>query len=149
DRKHRVQQFSMGRKAVDRAIVGPVVRRLERSLLKRGSVLAASQYTRRLLDEIAGVPVVKDILSIPIDIDFFSPSSETPTQGVIGFSGRLDDPRKNLELLLAALRALRQRGHRVNALLIGGEPDQKVRRRIRDLGIGESIEFSGYLPVAS
>src|SRR5262249_39814376 len=49
--------------------------------------------------------------------------------------------------LLAALHALKQRGHTVNALLIGGTPDPKVRRRIRELGIGESIEFSGYLPV--
>ena len=147
DRKDRVQQFSVGRKVVDRTIVSPVVRRLERSLLRSGSVLAASHYTRRLLDDIAGVPVVKDVLPIPIDTDFFSPTPDTRLSGRIGFSGRLSDPRKNLELLLAALHHLRRAGHAVSALLIGGEPGQRLRRRIQELGIGDAVEFCPYVPI--
>src|SRR5262245_59435919 len=101
DRKDRVQQFSLGRKIVDRTIVSPVVQRLERSLLRSGSVLAASHYTWRLLDDIAGMPVVKDVLSVPIDTEFFRPALGLGPQGRIGFSGRISDPRKNLELLFA------------------------------------------------
>src|SRR5262245_31219407 len=73
DRKDRVQQFSLGRTVLDCAIVRPVVRRLERSLLRSGSVLAASNYTRSLLDHVAGAAVVRDVLPIPIDTKFFCP----------------------------------------------------------------------------
>jgi glycosyltransferase involved in cell wall biosynthesis len=145
DRRDRVKEFPLRRKVVDSAIVKPVVSLLERSLLKRGSVLAASNYTQRLLDEIAGRPVVRAVLPVPIDTDFFSPAPNRSIEGRIGFSGRLSDPRKNLELLIRALGHLRQTGHGFSALLIGGEPDEKVRRLIDDLGLGDVVEFTGYV----
>jgi glycosyltransferase involved in cell wall biosynthesis len=147
DRKDRVGHFSLGRKIVDRTIVGPVVRRLERSILRCGSVLALSQYTRRLLDDIAGAHVVKDVLPSPIDTDFFSPISNKPQSGRIGFSGRLSDPRKNLELLFGALYRLRQAGHAVSAVLIGDEPSETLRQRPKELRIDDAVEFCGYLPI--
>jgi len=147
DRKDRVRQFSVARTLVDRSIVGPVARRLERSLLRSGSVLAASDYTRRLLDDIAGMPVVKDVLSTPIDTDFFCPAPDLKVQGRVGFSGRVSDPRKNVELLFAAVRHLRQAGHAVNALLIGDESGPRLRQRVRDLGIGEAVEFCAHVPI--
>jgi glycosyltransferase involved in cell wall biosynthesis len=147
DRKDRVKQFSVGRKVVDRVMVNPIVRRLERAILRSSSVLAASHYTRLQLDDLAGAPVVRDVLSTPIDTDFFSPAPHERVSRRVGFSGRLSDPRKNLGLLLAALHRLRQAGHTMSALLIGGEPDQKVQRQIRDLGIEEAVEFTGYVPI--
>jgi glycosyltransferase involved in cell wall biosynthesis len=147
DRKDRVKQFSAGRKVVDHTIVSPIARRLERSLLRSGLVLSLSHYTRSLLDDIAGAPVVKDVLPMPVDTDFFSPALGIRLGKRIGFSGRLGDPRKNLELLLAALYHLRQAGHAVSALLIGGEPSQKLRRRIQELGVGDAVEFCPYLPI--
>src|SRR5262249_14310325 len=88
DRKDLVRQFSPARQSIDRVIVSPVVRRLEKSLLRSGSVLALSRYTHRLLDSIAGVPVVKNVLSVPIDTDFFSPVPDARLTGRIGFFGR-------------------------------------------------------------
>jgi glycosyltransferase involved in cell wall biosynthesis len=146
DRQDRVKQFSAGRKVVDRGIVSPVACRLERSLLRSGSVLALSHYTRRLLDGIAGTPVVRDVLPMPVDTDFFSPAPNIRLSGRIGFSGRLDDPRKNLELLLGALHYLRRGGHALSVVLIGGEPSPKLRRRIQELNIGDAVEFCGYVP---
>ncbi len=145
DRKDRVHRFSVGRKIFDCATVRPVVRRLEKSVLRNGSVLALSQYTRQMLEAIAGAPVVKGVLPMPVDTDFFTPALEPPLYGRIGFSGRLSDPRKNLELFLAALRVLKQSGNAVSALLIGGEPDSKLHRRIQELGVGDVVEFCGYV----
>jgi glycosyltransferase involved in cell wall biosynthesis len=145
DRKDRVKLFPSYRKIIDRAIVTPVVRQLERSLLKSGLVLAASDYTRRLLDEIAGTPVVSCVLPTPVDTAFFKPAPNKVRRGRIGFSGRLTDPRKNLQLLLEALWILRRMGHDVSALLIGGEPDAGLRRRIAELDIGDVVEFCGYV----
>jgi hypothetical protein len=73
DRKDRVKTFSVGRRLIDRAVVRPVVRHLEKSLLNSGTVLAASCYTKDPLEEIAGAPVVKDVFPAPVDIDFFKP----------------------------------------------------------------------------
>jgi glycosyltransferase involved in cell wall biosynthesis len=66
-------------------------------------------------------------------------------RGRIGFSGRLDDPRKNLDLLLESLACLQKAGHGVSALLIGGEPAQTLRRRVEQLGIGDAVEFRPYI----
>jgi glycosyltransferase involved in cell wall biosynthesis len=147
DRKDRVKQFPAGRKLVDRALVSPVALRMERLLLRRGSVLSLSHYTRRILDDIAGIPVVKDVLPMPVDTDFFTPVFDKRLEKRIGFSGRLNDPRKNLELLLVALRQLRRTGHAVSALLIGSEPGPVLHRRIQELGIADAVELCPYASV--
>jgi glycosyltransferase involved in cell wall biosynthesis len=144
DREHRVRKFSMMRKALDRTIVGPAARRLERAILNRGTILSLSQYTRRTLDDIAGQPVVRDVLPMPIDTDFFSPEPGAIVRGRIGFSGRFDDPRKNIALLFEALSLLRQRGHDVSALLIGGEPNAAMTARLAAYGIDRNVEFRSY-----
>jgi glycosyltransferase involved in cell wall biosynthesis len=147
DRKDRVEQFSSARKIVDRAVVRPVVRWLERSLLRSGSVLALSEYTRGLLNTIAGAPVVRNVLPPPIDTAFFSPIPNKVIRGNIGFSGRLTDPRKNVQLLLQALHVLRRAGHEVRVVLIGGEPDNRLQQRLEELKIRDAVEFSGHVPL--
>jgi glycosyltransferase involved in cell wall biosynthesis len=144
DRIDRVRQFSTARMLFDRALVRPAARRLERSILGRGVVLSLSQYTRRTLDGIAGRPVVRDILPMPIDTDFFNPDQARRIRGRIGFSGRLDDPRKNIGLLLEALARLRRAGHEVSALLIGGEPSAAITAQLAGLGIADAVEFRPY-----
>jgi glycosyltransferase involved in cell wall biosynthesis len=66
-------------------------------------------------------------------------------RGRIGYSGRFDDPRKNLDLLLESLAHMRKAGHHVSALLIGGSADQKLLRRVEQLGIQDAVEFSPYV----
>lgn len=141
DRKDRVKTFSTGRRLIDQAIVRPVVQRLEKSLLNSGTVLAASYYTKGLLDELAGSPVVKDVLPFPINTDFFSPEPEKRVKGRIGFSGRLSDPRKNVPLLLSAIQRLRKRGHDVSLLLIGINPGEELYKSVQETGIGNAVEF--------
>ena len=145
DRKDRVAHFPWPRKLLDRMVNAPVLHRLERRVLSKGSILALSEYTRRALDRIAGAPVTAGVLPMPVDADFFSARPEAVAPGRIGFSGRLDDPRKNLELLLATLARIGGRGPEVTALLIGGTPDEAVRNRVRALGLEGRVEFLPYL----
>lgn len=146
DRKDRVARFPWPRKLLDRAVNTPLLRRQERRvLLGSGSILALSEYTRRTLDRIADAPVTAGVLPMPVDADFFSARPEAVVPGRIGFSGRLDDPRKNLELLLAVLARVGQEGAEVTALLIGGTPDEAVRSRVRTLGLEGKVEFLPYL----
>lgn len=144
DREHRVKNFSAARRIFDRSVVRPVARQLEQSILNSGYILSLSRYTRRTLDALAKRPAVRDVLPMPIDSEFFSPRSESRVRGRIGFSGRFDDPRKNIGLLLEAVAMLRQRGHGVTALIIGGEPTSAVRAAIADKSFADGVEFHPY-----
>jgi glycosyltransferase involved in cell wall biosynthesis len=144
DREHRVQNFSATRSAIDRTVVGPVARQLERAILNRGCILSLSQYTRRTLDGLAGRTAVRDVLPMPIDTDLFSPQPESRVRGRVGFSGRFDDPRKNIGLLLDALALLRNGGHQVSALIVGGEPTAAIRSKIAACGIGDDVKLLPY-----
>lgn len=146
DRDSRIGQFSLGRRMFHAAFVEPPVLRLERSVLRRGSILSLSEHTQRVLDGIAGAPVVKDVLPQPVDSTFFAPRRDACIKARIGFSGRLDDARKNVGLLVDALGLLAKRGHDVTAMLIGGEPDAALSRRLASLGIGDRVTFCPFLP---
>jgi glycosyltransferase involved in cell wall biosynthesis len=145
DRKDRVKKFPQQRRIFDNALVTPVVARLEAAILRSGSILSLSRYTQFMLNKISGTSAVRAVLPMPVDPNLFSPKADARARGRIGFSGRLDDPRKNLDLLLESLACMRKTGHAVSALLIGGEPDNKLRHRIKQLGIGDALEFSGYV----
>lgn len=144
DREHRVREFSLARALFDRAVVRPAAQRLERAILNRGAILTLSRYTRATLDGIAGRPVVHDVLPMPIDSDFFSPQPGSRVRGRIGFSGRFDDPRKNIGLLLDAFSVMRKRGHDVSALLIGGEPNATMAAQIAARGVERDVAFHAY-----
>ena len=148
DRKDRVARFPWPCKLLDRLVNGPVLRRQERRILRSGTILALSDYTRRALDHIAGAPVTANVLPMPVDTLFFTPRPAALVPGRIGFSGRLDDPRKNLDLLLAALAQANQTGARLTALLIGSQSTPALAARIQTLGLSEAVTFTGYLPRA-
>lgn len=122
DRVERVRGFPPLRRAVDRLINTPVLRRLERYVIARGTVLALSEYTRARLDALAGRPVVHGVLPQPVDTTRFRPAPERVVPGRIGFIGRLDDARKNIPLFVETVRRCRARGLDVRGLLIGGRP---------------------------
>jgi glycosyltransferase involved in cell wall biosynthesis len=145
DRKDRVRSFAPQRQIFDRTFVAPIVARLEAAILRSGSILSLSRYTQRTLDKISGSRSVRAILPMPVDSNLFSPGPEARVRSRIGFSGRLDDPRKNLDLLLESLACMRRAGHFVHALLIGGEVNEQLRRRLKELGISDAVEFSGYV----
>ena len=139
-----MREFSLARTVLDRVVVRPAAQRLERAILNRGAILALSQYTRRTLDDIAGRPVVRDVLPMPVDADFYSPQPGCRVSGRIGFSGRFDDPRKNIDLLLEALSLLRKAGHDISALLIGGERNATMAAQMAAYGIDSNVEFQPY-----
>jgi glycosyltransferase involved in cell wall biosynthesis len=123
DRTERARGFPPLRRAVDRLINAPVLRRLERYVLTRGTVLALSEYTRARLDALADRPVVHGVLPQPVDTTLFRPAPDRVVPGRIGFVGRLDDARKNIPLFVETVRRCRARGLDVRGLLIGGHPE--------------------------
>jgi glycosyltransferase involved in cell wall biosynthesis len=141
DRKNRVAKYPTARKLLDRSIVAPNTKRLERMILRSGKIVALSQYTKRVLEDIAEQPIVSAVLSMPVDTTFWTSRPERRAAGRVGFCGRLNDPRKNIELLLASVARASRSMDEISAVLIGGELDGTVQARLKDLGIADRVKF--------
>lgn len=146
DRRDRVQRFPLIRKRLDQWVNAPVLRRQEREILRDGRILALSQHTRAGLDGIAGAPVCRDVLPMPIDSQFFHADAGKVMVGRVGFAGRLDDPRKNVGLLIDAVGKLVAQAFDVSAVLVGGKLPADLEARAARLGLSERIECVGYVP---
>jgi glycosyltransferase involved in cell wall biosynthesis len=144
DRKNRVAEYAPVRKLLDRAIVAPNTKRLERTILRSGKIMALSQYTKRVLEGVVDEPIVSAVLPMPVDATFWTPRPENRVAGRVGFCGRLNDPRKNIDLLLSAVARAKPSLAEISAVLVGGEVDRRVQERLADLGIAEQVKFIPY-----
>lgn len=146
DRAERVAGFPWPRRALDLVLNRHVLRRTERRALEAGHVLALSQHTRRMLDARARTQAVRDVLPCPVETDLFVPRPEAVVPGRIGFSGRLDDPRKNVPLLLDAFRILVSRRPDASLHLVGHRGDSQVEEWVAARGLGERVRLHPFLP---
>jgi glycosyltransferase involved in cell wall biosynthesis len=147
DRRQREASFSAARRIWDAGLVRPVATRMEAYVLRAGTLLALSEYTRRRLDAIAGRPVVEAVVPTPIERNLFRPDDGRVIPMRIGFTGRLNDPRKNIELLLESMGICRNRGLPVTAILIGGELLPRDREALERLGLNGNVEVQGHVPL--
>lgn len=148
DRKDRVRSFSPPRRLLDCIVNGPIIRRLERSLLNAGTVLSLSDYTAQTLTKIAGSTFQSEVMPMPVNSELFRPDPAVVVPRRIGFAGRIDDPRKNIGLLIEAMGMLKQIGQGVTALLIGGKPTDDMLTAVQKLGLSGKVEFVSHVPSA-
>ena len=141
DRKDRVRSFPWPRKLLDRILNGPVIKQLEKKLLQSGRILALSEYTARTLSNITGTSTLPEVLPMPVDTGVFSRRPEATVLRRIGFTGRFDDPSKNIGLLLEAMALLKQKGEAVSALLIGGPPTEGILKQVSRLDLSLEVSF--------
>ena len=83
-------------------------------------------------------------MPIPVNTDFFIPSKHSVDGFKLGFAGRLDDPRKNAELMFAMLAKLLGSGIAAT-LSITGTPTKKLLKLASLHGVGENVSFEGLL----
>lgn len=136
------------RRALDRVLIRPVARRMEKRVLRAGRILALSEYTRRELDRLAGSEIVSAVLPMPIDGSLFRPQRARVEPGLIGFVGRFDDARKNAGLFVDALALMVRSGVSVRGLLLGGRPKESLLKRAREQGVLDRLQFLDMLPRA-
>ncbi len=109
------------------ALNAPVLRRLEREVLRSASlVFAISPASRDELAEVSGRADV-DWLPIPVRLAALTPEADADWRArldspVIAFVGRGADPRKNVRLLLDAFPLVRRRFPAATLRLIGEPP---------------------------
>ena len=142
DREDRVRDFSLPRRVFDRVFEAPMSERLERFTLRRVDVLSISSYTRDALREIEPQARLAGVLPPPIDTSLFKPAerpANTPLK--IGFVGRVEDPRKNIELLVGATAELRRRGVTVETHVFGGEAPPAMSRLLSQQGLADAVTF--------
>jgi asparagine synthase (glutamine-hydrolysing) len=141
DRKDRVKEFPPLRRLLDKCLNAPVLRNLEKLLLRSGHIVSLSEYTARSLARIAGRDIGTVILPVAVDCDLFVPNPSARVPGRIGFAGRFNDPRKNIGLLLSAAALLRQRGGLNSVVLMGDTPHLQLTDLIARAGIADRVEF--------
>ena len=149
DRRDRVRQFPPARRLLDRSVNGPVLRRLERQVLRapKGHILTISEVTGRALAAIGGRPM-DGVLYRPSDPQLFFPAPERRVPWRLGFSGRYSDPRKQIDLLLAVVQRLVRQGRPVQLELTGEADGSFLLPRLQALGIADRVHCHPLLPAA-
>jgi glycosyltransferase involved in cell wall biosynthesis len=145
DTQSRIARFPTARRFLHQTFAQPAMLALERRILRSGTILAVSDHTRAVLDSIAGHPVTRAVLPVPIDLDFFQPALDRVDSNLVGFSGRFSDARKNLPLLLEAMAVLKARGSPASLLLVGDEINKETTSSIDRLGIADRVRVLPYV----
>jgi glycosyltransferase involved in cell wall biosynthesis len=85
-----------------------------------------------------------EVVHTGVDTECFSPGPYH-VDGYLLTVGRLNDPRKNLPLLLRAYAAARARSSRIPRLVLAGVagPDRESRALIATLGVTDSVQYVG------
>lgn len=130
----------------------PIIER--RSVRQADHIISVSHYTKRRIVEKYQVPEDRvsvvwngvKRLSMPSEPADISTKNERET--IVGpkllFVGRLNDPRKGLDILVRALSKRRELGN--TTLLIAGRGDKEpVESLARDLGVEEQLRFFGHV----
>lgn len=144
DRLDRQSGMPPLRRIIDRAITVPLLQRLERRVLAASElILPVSRYSASAFTRLGRTGPMR-VLPVPVDTDRFTPAGDQAPVGVIGFAGRLGDPRKNLGLLLEATALLVRRGRNVR-LRLTGRPDCAAAERLVALGMSDRVDWVGTL----
>jgi glycosyltransferase involved in cell wall biosynthesis len=106
DRVDRIAKWPLWRRGYDRFLNAWIGRRQERRTLERADTVAISRYTLEGLAKLTPRARLLGVVPIPVDTARFTPQGRD--SGVrrrvrIGFNGRIDDPRKNMALLVQAV----------------------------------------------
>lgn len=146
DRTDRHNAMAPLRRIYDSTVVVPLLHRLEKQVLgQNGHIMGVSPYT---LDRLRRInPGMADRLHhvpIPIDKALFSPHLPPATPGRIGFVGRLDDPRKNIGLLLDAFVKICSRLPASSLILVGND-NGTCQGEIERRNLVGAVELAGRL----
>ena len=130
----------------------------EKVLLKRSErVVVLSEYTRRKLETLHGLPASKvSVIPGGVDLERFRPAKDKaairsrlglPADKFVLFTVRNLVPRMGLENLISAFEIVLK--HRSDLLLvIGGEGPlaPALKKQVEKFSIAEHIRFAGYIP---
>jgi len=150
DRRSRRSAMGFVRKLLDQYFITSKLEAQEQRILTslQNKILGISPFSITSL-KLAQPNAISemDVLPIPTDMDFFSPNglgASKLKKPIIGFAGRLDDPRKNPNLLFQSFAQIRKLG--VDASLhVTGSSTTNLLALAEVHGISDHIHFLGRL----
>lgn len=144
DRITRRSAMPLARRLIDKGLIGPIQSAMEKKILSGPAhFMAVSRYAKDTLKAIGGREDQFSIVPIPVDTSVFTPAPKIPGK-TIGFAGRASDPRKDIPLLLQALKCLIDGGEAVQ-LRMTGNASKELQSRIDILGLTENVSWTGWL----
>jgi glycosyltransferase involved in cell wall biosynthesis len=123
----------------------------ERFVLRRASrILSISPYTRRrILETLPEVADKLDLVMTPVDVESLAPlppdKRKRQTRYILTV-GRVNDPRKNIPMLLHAFASVHARHRDLRLVLAGDDPGEPLLALTRQLGLENVVEFRGKVP---
>lgn len=151
DRIDRMRLMGAVKSSADKLFLKLALAQEERALGSARHVFALSNYTRDCLvkryalDE-KSVSVIGFQVNSRFSLKPTGPSDSHVAPGrTILFVGRLNDPRKNLSLLLQSFSGLVQRLPDVKLSLVGEILGGKLSQEVKDLGLSNKVENFGRL----
>ena len=139
DREERVKHFPLVRRWLDRLVNTPGCLHYERVVLNSGTILPTTSYVAQEFRRLAPRARILDPVPVPVDTTFYCRGAEVPEEPSIFFTGKYNDPRKNILFLLDVVRECRDRGVAAILNLYGDEPGVAVRRHIARLGLEGAV----------
>lgn len=133
-----------------RSPIYPILRWQERQTLRgAATILTNSHHTANRIREY--VPTVADrveAIITPCDVELFHPDdavrANPPYGQYILLTARINDPRKNIPLMLEAFSQVRQLFPHLRLVLAGEAPNQAILSKVDELGLKEDVIFPGY-----
>ena len=118
---------------------------VERAALRRANVVIPVNEVRRAeVRQLVGAETPVEVVHTGVDVEHFAPGPYRE-DGYLLTVGRLDDPRKNLRLLLRAYAAARARAPQLPRLVLAGAagPDSECRALMAALRLTENVQYIG------
>ena len=148
-RHERTTHVASWRSPVDawRSLMTTGVAVVEKAALRRADVVIAMNETRRgEAQAITGTATPVMTVHTGVDTERFRPGPYD-SSGYLLTVGRLNDPRKNLPLLLRAYAEARRQSASVPRLVLVGHrgPTAESWRLVSELGLGEHVDYRGAL----
>jgi len=150
DKWARKRDWPKIRQIID-TLWGSSLRYLEGYIYRRcSSILSLSAYTANMIVNLHKMNRQNvQVLPYPIDIDWFSPSPDSSrwsnNKTIISVS-RLNDPRKNIRMLIKAFSWIKKEIPSARLILLGDKPNKGVVNLVGDLDLKGDILFPGSVP---
>ena len=128
---------------------GNLLKQQEHYVLNNASlVLANGQYiTNRITATLPKISNKVRTVIYPVDTDMFRSNSISSYKEKMGryllFTGRINDPRKNLDMLFRSFARVLDTLHDVKLVLTGDKPEDYLKNLAYEYGILRNVEFVG------
>ena len=128
----------------------PVLLYFEKVIFKKSvKILALSAYTGNSITQQYNIDSKKlEVTNFPIDTNLFNPDKSTVNVGAdyILLVARINDPRKNIDMLLKSFSTVKEKIPDLKLVLAGDKPSSSLLSMADELNISKSIVFLEKMP---